>query len=64
MFRGCLLVPFQGRIIQTLHLFGVEPEKMGNDFGFGRVGREHILSIPLIGELWHGRGSGIISHKV
>ena len=47
-----------------LHLVGVELEKVGDDFGFGRVGREHILSIPLIGELWHGRESDIISREV
>ena len=31
-----------GRIIQTLHLVGVELEKVGDDFGFGRVGRKVV----------------------
>ena len=48
----------------SLHLVGVELEVLGDDFGFWRVGREHILSIPLIGELWHGRESDIISREV
>ena len=31
-----------GLIIQTLHLVGVELEKVGDDFGFGRVGRKAV----------------------
>ena len=34
------------RIIQTLHLVGVELEKVGDDFGFVRVVRKAIGDRP------------------
>ena len=40
---------FSGWIIQTIHLVGVELEEVGDDFGFGRVGRkaENELAMTL-----------------
>ena len=36
---------FSGRILQTLHLFGIELEKVGDDFGFVRVGRKTAVGV-------------------
>ena len=35
-------VSFQAGSSTPLHLFGVELEKVGDDFGFGRVGRKAV----------------------
>ena len=36
-------VRFQAGSSTPLHLIGVELEKVGDDFGFGRVGRVHFI---------------------
>jgi len=37
------MVPaFSGRIVQTLHLVGVELEKVGDDIHFRRIGRKAV----------------------